>query len=77
MKVIGITGKLGSGKDYITNNVIIPVLNKMNYRYLQCAFADQIKVNVMSKNNIRYEDLYENKTHVSRTIITNRRNRSW
>lgn len=67
--IIGVTGKLGSGKDYITNNVIIPVLEKMNYRYLQCAFADQIKVNVMTKNNISYEDVYENKTKESRRLL--------
>jgi phosphomevalonate kinase len=67
--IIGITGKLGSGKDYITNNVVIPVLEKMNYRYLQCAFADQIKINVMSKNNITYEDVYENKTSESRRLL--------
>lgn len=67
--VIGVTGKLGSGKDYITNNVIIPVIEKMNYRYLQCAFADQIKVNVMTKNNISYEDVYENKTKESRGLL--------
>ena len=60
--VIGVTGKLGSGKDYITNHVIIPVIEKIKYRYLQCAFADQIKVNVMTKNNISYNDVYENKT---------------
>lgn len=67
--VIGVTGKLGSGKDYITNNVIVPVIEKMNYRYLQCAFADQIKVNVMTKNNVSYSDVYENKTPESRQLL--------
>ncbi len=69
--VIGVTGKLGSGKDYITNNVIVPVIEKINYRYLQCAFADQIKVNVMTKNNISYSDVYENKTPESRQLLQN------
>lgn len=67
--IIGVTGKLGSGKDYITNNVVIPVLEKIGYRYLQCAFADQIKVNVMTKNNVSYEDVYENKTPESRRML--------
>jgi hypothetical protein len=67
--VIGITGKLGSGKDYIANNVIIPVIEKFNYRYLQYAFADQIKVNVMTKNGISYNDVYEEKTHESRMLL--------
>lgn len=69
--IIGVTGKLGSGKDYITNNVIVPVIEKINYRYLQCAFADQIKVNVMTKNNISYSDVYENKTPESRQLLQN------
>ena len=70
MKIlIGVSGKLGSGKDYITNHVIIPVIEKMGYRYLQCAFADQIKINVMTKNNISYEDVYENKTPDSRRLL--------
>jgi hypothetical protein len=73
--IIGITGKLGSGKDYIANNVVIPVLekyasaNKDIGRFMQCAFADQIKVNVMTKNNISYTDVYENKTSVSRQLL--------
>ena len=67
--VIGITGKLGSGKDYIANNVIIPVIEKFNYRYLQCAFADQIKVNVMTKSGVSYNDVYEEKTHESRMLL--------
>ena len=69
--IIGVTGKLGSGKDYITNNVIVPVIKKINSRYLQCAFADQIKVNVMTKNNISYSDVYENKTPESRQLLQN------
>lgn len=67
--IIGVSGKLGSGKDYITNHVIIPVIEKMGYRYLQCAFADQIKINVMTKNGISYEDVYENKTPESRRLL--------
>lgn len=67
--VIGVSGKLGCGKDYITNHVIMPVIEKMGCRYLQCAFADQIKINVMTKNNISYEDVYENKTPDSRRLL--------
>jgi hypothetical protein len=67
--IIGVSGKLGSGKDYITNNVIIPVIEKIGYRYLQCAFADQIKINVMTKSGISYEDVYENKTPESRRLL--------
>lgn len=67
--VIGISGKLGSGKDFITTNVIIPVLEKRKQRYLQLAFADQIKINVMTKNGIEYDDVYLRKTESSRQLL--------
>ena len=67
--LIGLTGKLGSGKDYIAHNLIIPIIEKLKYRYLQCAFADQIKINVMTKYNINYNDVYVNKTAQSRQLL--------
>lgn len=70
--IIGITGKLGSGKNYIVNNIVIPVLKRIqNERYLEIAFADQIKINVMSKNGINYSDVYECKTQESRQLLQN------
>ena len=67
--IIGVSGKLGTGKNYITTNVILPVLEKLQKKYLEIAFADQIKVNVMTKNGINYSDVYENKTHESRQLL--------
>lgn len=67
--LIGITGKLGSGKDYITNNVILPIIREKKLPYLQCAFADQLKINVMSKYNICYQDMFEKKTQQSRLLL--------
>lgn len=67
--VIGISGKLGSGKDFITTNVIIPVLEKRKQRYIQLNFADQIKINVMTKNAIEYNDVYLRKTESSRQLL--------
>jgi hypothetical protein len=69
MKLIGVSGKIGSGKNYITTNVVIPILEKYNKRYLELAFADQIKINVISKNNIEYDDVYKNKTSNSRQLL--------
>jgi hypothetical protein len=69
MIIIGVAGKMGSGKDFICNNVIIPVLKKYNQTFLQLAFADQIKVNVMTKKNIKYNDVYVNKTTETRTLL--------
>jgi len=67
--IIGIVGKLGVGKDYYSNNVIEKILNKYNERYIQMAFADQIKINVMSKKNIEYDDVYVKKTIESRILL--------
>lgn len=67
--LIGISGKLGSGKDFINTNVIIPVLEKLQKKYLHINFADQIKINVMIKNSINYTDVYEMKTEHSRQLL--------
>lgn len=67
--VIGVSGKLGSGKNFITTNVIIPVLEKRKQKYLELSFADQIKINVMTKNGIEYDDVYLRKTESSRQLL--------
>ena len=67
--IIGIAGKMGSGKDFITTNVILPVLEKRRQKYLQLNFADQIKINVMTKSGIEYNDVYVCKTESSRQLL--------
>lgn len=67
--IIGIAGKMGSGKDYICNNIIIPILQKYNSKFLQMSFADQIKINVMTKNNISFNDVYIHKNVETRTLL--------
>jgi len=67
--LIGICGKLGVGKDYITTNYIIPLLEQKREQFLQLAFADQIKVNVMSKMNVPYREVYETKTKETRILL--------
>jgi hypothetical protein len=66
MVLIGLVGKLGSGKDFIADNVVIPLIKES---YLKMAFADQIKINVMTKNNIQFNDVYVNKTEQSRILL--------
>jgi phosphomevalonate kinase len=67
--IIGISGKMGCGKDYVCNNLIIPLLKKLDKCYLQLAFADQIKINAMTKSNISFDDIYTNKTTHSRKLL--------
>jgi hypothetical protein len=68
--IIALTSNLGCGKDYIIDNVITPILLELNLnRYLKMAFADQIKINVMTKNNIKYSDVYITKTAETRILL--------
>lgn len=70
MVLIGIAGKMGSGKDFITTTYIIPYIeNILKEKILQFCFADQIKVNVMTKNNINYHDLYISKSESTRKLL--------
>lgn len=68
--IIAISGKMGCGKDFITNNYIIPyVQNVLGLKVLQLSFADQLKIITMVKDNIGYNDLYVNKTELSRRLL--------
>jgi hypothetical protein len=71
MVLIGIVGKMGVGKDYIYNSLIKEILESKLKSHLQLAFADQIKVNVMSKKNIEYKDVYLQKTQETRVLLQN------
>lgn len=59
--LIGLSGKMGVGKDYIAHNILMPYLEKKNIKTLMIAFADQIKVNTSVKHNINLFDMYDTK----------------
>jgi len=67
LMIIGISGKMGSGKDYVCQYLINPLIQ--NKSYLQVSFADQIKVNVMTKCDVSFSDVYVNKTNETRTLL--------
>lgn len=67
--IIGIHGKMGTGKDYITQNVIFKILDSLKLKYIQLSFADQLKVNCMTKYNIPFDELYVQKTKESRQLL--------
>jgi phosphomevalonate kinase len=67
--LIGITGKMGSGKDFILTNYILPFLKSKNLSSLQVSFADELKVNAMVKNGLSFEDVFINKTKESRKML--------
>lgn len=70
MTLIGICGKMGSGKDFLASNVIIPFIEGvLKQKCLKLSLADQIKVNVMTKNNIKFEDVFVEKTSETRRML--------
>jgi hypothetical protein len=60
---------MGCGKDYIAKNYIIPYIENISNHCFQLSFADQIKVNVMTKNDIPYEEVFVEKTNATRTLL--------
>lgn len=67
--MIGLAGKMGSGKDYIAHQYIIPCMKKMGKQVLCMSFADQIKINVMTNHNVKFEDVFLQKTQESRRLL--------
>ena len=70
VQIIALAGKMGSGKDFLIEKYIIPYIEKgCNRRCLQLSFADQLKVNVMTINNVSYNDVYIEKTNITRSLL--------
>jgi hypothetical protein len=68
--LIGISGKMGTGKDYFVENHIIPYIeNVLKEKYLVLSFADMLKVNFMVHHNININELYGKKTPEIRKLL--------
>jgi dephospho-CoA kinase len=66
MKLIGLSGKLGSGKNYIAEKIIAPYF-KDKYNILIIGFGDQVKNELYARDLLlTYDLLYDNKTFESR-----------
>ena len=65
--IIGLVGNLGCGKDYITNNYLIPYLGKDRCQII--SFADSIKVELMVHMNIDFDKLFIKKDKDSRELL--------
>lgn len=67
--IIGLSGKLGVGKSYYTQ-FLVEELRKGGKVVLELAFADQIKVNALVKNqNLLRDQVYLKKTPDSRRML--------
>lgn len=69
MLIIGITGKLGTGKDYVANHIIKPTLKSLGLEFIHIAFADAIKIEVMATHNITFNECYIRKTDTTRRLL--------
>jgi len=67
--IIGVSGKMGTGKDYFIENYIKPYIeNKLKEKCLVLSFADMLKVNLMVHNNIKLNE-FNNKTPEIRQLL--------
>jgi hypothetical protein len=75
---LGVSGKLGVGKNYITENYIVPkIINKFSNNKIQVvpyffSFGSQVKVEMFSRdssNILNYHNLFLEKTNTTRNMI--------
>ena len=70
MEIYAFMGKQKVGKNYVAEKLFIPVLNKSNFKNtIVMAFADQLKVNAIIKENLPYEKAFGDKDLNTRKIL--------
>ena len=69
MVIIGFTGKMGSGKNYIAEQILLPFLTSHGYQVLTLAFADQLKIDCMTKYGLNYNDVFKDKSIQSVGVV--------
>jgi len=69
LEVIGLSGKLGTGKNYIAEEILPLILPKKNTLYI--AFADHLKITVSAQSRTKLSEFYGSKTPEIRTLLQN------
>lgn len=69
--IIGLSGKMGVGKDYIARNVIQPFIESRfpKERCINLAFADQLKINTIMNYNVPFTSVFINKNDKTRNLL--------
>lgn len=69
--IFGFAGKMGSGKNYVSEKIFIPLFEKTfpNRKILPVAFADQLKINTIVKYNLQRNDVYNIKPLSVRKLL--------
>lgn len=63
MKLIGLSGKAGTGKNYLARQVLAPL------GWLECALADEIKIRGVAVGAGSYDDMFHQKPPSVRTWL--------
>jgi len=68
--IIGFSGKIGSGKDYVAKHIFLPILQeKIGANPLFLSFADPLKQECALRYGCSYEKLYKDKDVFTRTKL--------
>lgn len=69
--IIGLSGKVGSGKDYIAKEIIGRYLTEHRIPYVHLAFCDALKVQLMTTmpDVATFDNMFINKTKKTRTLL--------
>lgn len=70
--VLSFSGKIGSGKDYIIDNYVVPYIRSKNRVVHTISFADYLKILCIVKDKIHYNRLFVEKDIVSRNALFTR-----
>ena len=71
-KILAFSGKIGSGKNYLSENQTFNYFRSRNKNVLIIAFADYLKTMCVVKERILYERLFHNKDEESRRTLQTR-----
>ena len=66
IKVIGFSGKLGSGKNYVSEKIFYGLVSPSP---MILAFADQLKIDLCARDNISFSSIFHTKDHQSRIAL--------
>lgn len=70
--IIALSGKIGSGKNYLAENTIFNYLRQLNKNVMVLAFADYLKMLCNVKDRILYDRLFIKKDEESRRSLQTR-----
>jgi hypothetical protein len=70
IQIIGFSGKIGTGKNYVSEKLFLPMLPQKPT--LVMALADHFKVDCCTKDGVAYERVFINKDEQSRVILQKR-----